>query len=88
MTHRPDDETPPEGTPVPEEEPPTRPDVHAVACPACKGAGGTLSVWWEGSAHRGRMVRCDYCKGTGVVERDCHAAYHATLKAARPRRRI
>lgn len=83
-----DRETPAEGVPAVEDEPPTSPDLARPACPACKGAGGTLTVWWEGSVHRGRMVRCDYCGGTGVVERDRHAAYHATLKAARSRRRI
>ena len=83
-----DRETPPEGTPaVAEDEPPTSPDLSRPACPACRGSGGTLTVWWEGSVHRGRMVRCDYCAGTGAVTRERHAAYHTLLKAP-PRRRI
>ena len=83
----PNDETPPEGLPASDEDPPTSPDLARPACPSCKGAGGTLHVWWEGSGHRGRMVRCDFCKGAGVVTRERHAEFHR-LKGAPPRRRI
>jgi DnaJ-class molecular chaperone len=66
------------------DEPITRPDVHRVTCPECRGRKTVTVVEETGTQYRSTRAPCTFCVGEGTVDRQRFTDWHAK-RSGRPR---